>query len=40
MLLERDKITFALELAIGEVTRKKKQAAADDDDPDSTKTDI
>lgn len=40
MLLERDKITFALELAIAEVTRKKKQAAAEDDDPDSTKTDI
>lgn len=25
MLLERDKITFALELAIAEVTRKKKR---------------
>ena len=41
MLLERDKITFALELAIAEVTRKKKQAAGDDDnDPDSSKADI
>ena len=40
MLLERDKITFALELAIAEVTRKKKLAAAEDDDPDSSKAEI
>ena len=30
MLLERDKITFALELAIAEVTRKKKQRAGEE----------
>lgn len=40
MLLERDKITFALELAIAEVTRKKKLAAGEDDDPDSSKAEI
>lgn len=40
MLLERDKITFALELAIAEVTNKKKRADGDDDDPDSSKADI
>ena len=41
MLMERDKITFALELAIAEVTRKKKKATDEDDnDPDSSKADI
>ena len=42
MLLERDKITFALELAIAEVTRKKKQRAGEEgqDDPNSTQAEI
>ena len=41
MLLERDKITFALELAIAEVTRKKTKAAGEDDnDMDSSKAEI
>ena len=41
MLVERDKITFALELAIAEVTRKKKKGGDEgDQDPDGTQTDI
>ena len=41
MLVERDKITFALELAITEVTRKKKKGGDEgDNDPDNTQTDI
>ena len=41
MLVERDKITFALELAITEVTRKKKKGGDEgDQDPDGTQTDI
>lgn len=41
MLLERDKITFALELAIAEVTRKKKNKAEEGaDDPNSSQAEI
>ena len=41
MLVERDKITFALELAIAEVTRKKKKGGDEgDQDADATQTDI
>ena len=40
MLYEKEKITFALELAIGEITRKRKRAEGEDDDPDSSKADI
>ena len=40
-LTERDKITYALELAIAECTRKKKKSAEEDDnDPDSSKAEI
>lgn len=40
-LQERDKITFALELAIAELTRKKKKNDQEDDiDPDSSVADI
>lgn len=41
MLIEKDKITFALELAIAEVTRKKKNKAEEgDDDPNSSQAEI
>jgi len=40
MLNERDKITFALELAIAEVTRKKKKGGDDGGDPNETAAEI
>ena len=40
MLNEREKITFALELAIAEVTRKKKKGQDDGGDPNETAAEI
>lgn len=40
MLIERDKITFALELAIEEVTRKKKKNQEDGANLDETSAEI
>jgi len=40
MLEQREKITFALELAIAEVTRKKKKGGEDGGDPNESSAEI